>query len=302
MTIHYPVVKVLLATFNGKKFLDAQIDSINNQEKVKTKLYVLDDGSSDGTKELLDFHLKIGNIHKLSTSTNLGASAAFKKLLKDSGSGDFYAFADQDDVWHPLKIVSQIQLITSASPTLVFSDRAYIDEDGVPIKKGEKGNLIPDFNNALVENICYGNTQLLNSSLRDLVLSVDATPKFFDLWIYLIASAFGEVKRVDSQLVDYRIHNHNTIGLGKKNLTHYKNLVIDSRDQCILFSQNFKSLDQEKQNYIEIYMKIFSSKWLAQRFYYSYKSKIFRQSKFQTILWKLVAPLFGSKTHVKALD
>jgi hypothetical protein len=185
---------------------------------------------------------------------------------------------------------------------LIISERELIDEKGFALMTNKKRNVSPRFNNALVQNVAYGNTQLLNPSLRDLVLSHGAGAKYFDSWVYLIACAYGEVKRVDKKLVSYRIHGSNAIGMGKKSIKNLIEILIDSRDQCFLFSKVFKNADEEKKVLMEVYLKVFHSRWFFQRFYFSLMCRISRQSKVETIIWKLSAPFIGRLQNSKKYE
>jgi glycosyltransferase involved in cell wall biosynthesis len=283
-----------MATFNGKKYLEAQIESILKQEFVQIELDILDDGSTDGTIEILNALLGQGKIHTLNFSNGLGASAAFSKLLSNAQPADFYAFSDQDDIWNIRKIHTQIQLMKNDLPILVISDRELIDHKEILLPQGKKREVLIGFNNALVQNVAFGNTQVLNPPLRDLVLSSRAESKYLDSWVYLIACAYGEVKRIDTSLVSYRIHESNAVGLGKKSFKHFRSLMVDSRDQCLLFSQVFTSKSQEIEHQVQDYLRVFYSRWLFQRIYFSLRSRIYRQSKVETVIWKTFAPFIGN--------
>jgi len=290
-----------MATFNGRSYLESQVESILNQSGVRIEIDVIDDGSTDGTLKLLE-ELRLKNkINSLRTSQRLGASKVFQKLLIDAKPADFYAFSDQDDIWESRKLESQIKLINTSSPTLVICSRQYIDSNGEILRKPTERGKIPSFNNAMVENIASGNTQLMNQELRDILITIEYTPKHFDFFIYLIASGCGEVIRHENHLVNYRLHETNAIGLGKKSFSHFKELIKDSRDQCQFALSYFRLIDSEKAAFLHTYMQVFHSRFLIQRIYKSLLSNIRRQSMAQTILWKMVSPfLKKSQNELKS--
>ena len=98
-------VAILLATYNGEKYLREQIDSILKQNGVDLTLYVRDDGSTDGTIDLLKEYVVNTKAVKLDIGKNLGVGNSFMQLLYDCPNDfDFYAFSDQDDIWDENKL------------------------------------------------------------------------------------------------------------------------------------------------------------------------------------------------------
>lgn len=140
-----------MATFNGKNFLESQIESILQQKCVEIEIDVLDDGSTDGTLEMLEEMLLIGKIHSLHKSNHIGPTEAFFKLLVEAEQADFYAFSDQDDIWLPSKLRSQVAVIIDTIPTLVICNRRCIDENGKSLQKREIKKFNPSWENALVQ-------------------------------------------------------------------------------------------------------------------------------------------------------
>jgi glycosyltransferase involved in cell wall biosynthesis len=221
-----PLIYVLLATFNGAKHLNLQLQSIADQNHVCVKVIANDDGSSDDTMKILEKWKESGLIEKISTSDRKGPTSAFLALLKESSEFEFVAFSDQDDIWVQDKLWKQFLRITDSFPTLVFSSRQYIDQDGKSIGASKKLQKLPSFRNAMVENIAPGNTLMLNNSAINLVNRISAVNVFhYDAWIYLLLSAFGKISYIDEQLVNYRIHSNNHVGLRKKSLTEAINSI-----------------------------------------------------------------------------
>lgn len=104
-------VLVMMSTYNGKKYLNAQIESILNQKNVNVKLLVRDDGSTDGTISILEQFINNKSFSFYSGS-NLGYKKSFMNLLSYADSTyDYYAFADQDDVWLNDKLESAIKYL-----------------------------------------------------------------------------------------------------------------------------------------------------------------------------------------------
>jgi glycosyltransferase involved in cell wall biosynthesis len=212
-----PHVVVLMSTYNGERFLDAQLDSLAAQEGVELILHVRDDGSTDRTLEILARHgTRWPNLRKLSTGANLGPAMSFLKLLRTAPpDADYYAFCDQDDVWLPLKLARAVATIEAdAGPALYCSNVTCVAEDlsviGVPRENGD-----PRFQHILFENIVYGCTAVLNRAARELIVSriPERGVIMHDWWCALVGAAFGRIHfDPEPGLILYRQHGGNTIG------------------------------------------------------------------------------------------
>jgi glycosyltransferase involved in cell wall biosynthesis len=226
----------------------------------------------------------------------MGPQSSFERAI-NLASGGIIFLSDQDDIWHPEKLKYQVGEITSLEPTLVISRRDLVDKSNIRLKKQKIPVIRPSFNNALVENIAYGNTQLLNPHLREILIKHEGEAKYFDAWVYLVAAAYGEVKLVDYPLVDYRIHDSNSIGLGSKRLSHLRSIIVDFRDQGLSFRETNTGVSQEKHLVLLEFERIFSEKSLLKRYLWAFRCKIYRKTRIETFLWKITAPIIGSSRH-----
>lgn len=101
-------ILVLMSTFNGEKFIREQIESILAQENVNIKLLVRDDGSTDKTLDILNEYKNKGKLNYY-IGKNLGPQLSFMHLLQNAPYCEYYAFADQDDVWLKDKLSTAIK-------------------------------------------------------------------------------------------------------------------------------------------------------------------------------------------------
>ena len=119
-------IVVLLSTYNGEKYLQEQIDSILNQKSShQIDLMVRDDGSSDGTIEILKFYEEQYPARvKVNFEKNIGYIHSFFELIREAEGYDYYALSDQDDIWYPEKMERMLRAIEDYgdTPTMVFSD------------------------------------------------------------------------------------------------------------------------------------------------------------------------------------
>lgn len=210
-------VAVLLSTYNGEKYVGAQIHSILTQSYKNLVLVVRDDGSSDKTVKIVKEYMENYNNIKLVEGKNLGFIKSFFELLKLE-QADYYAFADQDDVWLPDKIafaVKSLDKLDNSKPNMAFSNSDYYDVNMKLIKEGEKGKTF-SFTNSLYECVTQGMTMVINQKTKDTVLDYMPERVFFhDWWVYMICSGMGNVAYDDVTTVKYRRDGKNATAEGE---------------------------------------------------------------------------------------
>ena len=134
-------VAVLLSTYNGEKYVGAQLHSILTQNYKNLVVVVRDDGSKDKTVKIVKEYMENNDNIKLVEGKNLGFIKSFFELLKLE-QADYYAFADQDDIWFPNKIslaVESLNKLDDSVPNMAFSNSDYYDVNMNFMKAGEKG-------------------------------------------------------------------------------------------------------------------------------------------------------------------
>ena len=245
-------VKVLLATYNGVSFLDEQLTSLSEQQNVKVEVLVNDDGSIDGTLEILRKWRDRGLIVSISESMGQGSTKAFLKLLQECDEEPYVAFCDQDDIWEKDKLTSQLNFVGGNVPMMSTCSRIYIDDSGNKIGKSKVLRNLPSFENACFENITPGNTMLLNNAAIKIINSIKNPPiNHYDSWIYLLISTFGKVNYCPLYLVRYRIHPANLVGLRKisyrKSIQGIRNFL---SQQEFLAEEKFEFLSLAQQAYL----------------------------------------------------
>ncbi len=217
-----PTVVVLLATLNGREYLGDQIDSILDQDGVHVRLVVSDDGSSDGTFEMLsELATRDNRVTLLARIEPSGSHAAnFYRLLRDSDvtGATAVAFADQDDLWMPGRLSGAVKLIAEKHADGVSSDVEAFDDDGAThlVKKSFPQRSY-DF---LFESPGPGATMTMSPRLVQLVReqldrpgSNAAQMEFHDWLVYGVcrAKSWPWIIR-DEVTVRYRQHDNNALG------------------------------------------------------------------------------------------
>lgn len=213
-----PKFGVLLSHFEGDSFIQEQINSIFNQEAVDVKLFIRDDGSSSRSFESLEkfceSHARKKDIC-LSRGQNLGVIDSFLFLLREVDfDAEFFALSDQDDVWHPRKLVSAYYSMKSIdSPLLYFSAQNIVDEKGAFLRTSRPITELRRIN-AVFENIVVGCTAVMNKPLHSLVAKAQKpnNATMHDAWLYLVASFCGRVYYDPTPFIDYRQHGKNLVG------------------------------------------------------------------------------------------
>lgn len=224
------MIDILMAVYNGEKYLTQQLDSILNQSFADWTLFIRDDGSSDGTPSIVDKYVSLypGKIVKLTSANGAGGSKYnFYELLKNS-SADYIMFADQDDVWEKDKvkeaynrIIEEEKRIGSGKPVLCHSDLRVADgelnivsDSMFKMQKLDSGK--NGLNDYLVQNNVTGCTVIINKTLKEMCRNMPKEAIMHDWWLALIAAAFGKVCYIEKTYILYRQHGNNVVG--SKNL------------------------------------------------------------------------------------
>jgi glycosyltransferase involved in cell wall biosynthesis len=217
-----PHITVLMATLNGAQFLPAQLDSLLAQTHANWSLMVSDDGSRDGTADILrafDRAHPNRNVRLLEGPRSGTPAQNFMALLthRDVPAG-YLALADQDDVWLPQKLARAVDHLSRGPqnlPAIYGAESILTDAALQPIGRTAEPHATPGFRNALVQNLFAGHSIALNPAALALVRDAGAPPNiyFHDWWLYqLIAGAGGTCLLDPAQTTLYRQHGSNAFG------------------------------------------------------------------------------------------
>lgn len=219
-------VAILMCTFNGQAFLEQQLESIRRQRWPAWFVAISDDGSVDGTLSTVARYQASWGGDRISVwqGPRRGFARNFMSFARNRAlKADFYAWCDQDDVWHEDKLqkaVSWLQSVTHDKPALYLGRTELIGVRGEPLGYSPLFRRPPSFANALVQNIGGGNTMVFNpaawSALQEAaehldLLSLDIVSH--DWWAYLLITGIGGEVFYDAQpYVRYRQHHRNLVG------------------------------------------------------------------------------------------
>ena len=220
-----PKIDILLPTYNGIRFVSAQLESIFCQTDVQLRVLARDDGSTDGTEKVLETWAKREpeRFLHIPSGERLGAKKAFAALVAQSNA-DYIAFSDQDDVWMPKKLAKLFDALRtleisypSARPILVHCDLKVANEKLEVISRSfwkhsainPQGNSVEEL---VFENTVTGCACLFNRALANLAFPMPEQALMHDHWLALCASGLGKIGVVDETLVVYRQHSSNVVG------------------------------------------------------------------------------------------
>ncbi len=284
-------VAILLAVYNGEKYLHQQLDSIVNQSYKDWKLYIRDDGSLDDSlliinKFIADYPDKLKLVDD--NLKNLGSCNNFFQILKNVDA-DYYMFADQDDVWNTDKIEITLHHFKKIKkkdeikkPLLLHTDLEVVDINLNRIATSFwnyqqmdviKGN---SFNKLLVQNIVTGCTMMFNNELKMKLEILPDNVFVHDWWIALVASKFGSIDHTDIQTIKYRQHPNNVAGAKQSGNKHFLKRLLklnevrkgleDSVFQANVFLNIYRNqLDDKTLKILDKFCNFFTYNWFERR-------------------------------------
>ena len=295
-------VTILICTYNGGDWLQAQLDSFLAQDHDNWSLWVSDDGSTDDTRDILarfaDRHPdRVGRIVE---GPRRGSARNYLELAchPDLPPG-FAAFSDQDDVWMPHKLSrALIRLREGGDEPAAWGARYQVTgPDLRPQHIAGTWPRGPSFGNAVVQNILSGHTLTLNPAALALLrrAGVRDVPHH-DWWIYLLMAAAGaRIIADDAVVLSYRQHGRNTVGVRSSLGSRLRRLRMLLRgDLGEWVAANLRALEQAG-TVIDPQARAFAQHWreasAAGRLRLMQRLAIHRQSHVETALIRLSALL-----------
>lgn len=221
-------IEILLASFQGARFIREQIDSILHQQDTRWHLTVSDDGSTDGTTDILDAYVQKypDKISRVRSGQRFGHARDHFFWLIRQCSASYMMTCDQDDVWHPDKVGKTLDALQKAeerhgehTPILVFSDQTPTDEQLKPLAPSlvrYQNQYVEsfDYRSLLIQNVVTGCAMGFNRALVELASRCADSQQVImhDWWMAVVAARFGQVVYIDQPLSDYRQHGSNSVG------------------------------------------------------------------------------------------
>ena len=213
-----PRISVAMCVYNGEPYLPGQLDSLLAQQDVELEVVIVDDCSTDGSLALLhQYAARDSRIRVHANETNLGHLRSFEKCMALCAH-DLIAPCDQDDLWHPRKLIILAEAIGDAD--MAYCNSAYIDEQGRPLGRSISDDLkhmhagrdpLP----YCFQNTVSGHALLVRRAVYDAALPFPSK-LYHDWWLAMRAAAGKGVVYVDAPLVQFRRHCEAYSPLGKE--------------------------------------------------------------------------------------
>jgi len=225
-----PSISVAMATYRGSRYLTEQLESIAAQTLAPIEIHIGDDGSDDGTEDIVRTFSEATEIpvffHK--NESRLGYSENFIQTAKRC-RGEWIAFSDQDDVWLPNKLqacMEAVHALGSKTTLSVIHTGQVVTEDLKDTGTFIPGDLVSGVRAPLTHELFwahYGFAQVFRRELLHEIDSANRVPTVFtnidryphDVWISVLSNVLGDTLHLDQPLVLYRRHANTTTGTAK---------------------------------------------------------------------------------------
>lgn len=216
------MVCILLSTYNGEKYLDEQLESLFNQKEVEIQILVRDDGSYDGTIDIVKkWQVRHPEQIDYVIGENVGFAMSFTHLLQMAvekyPQANFFAFCDQDDVWLPEKLqkaVEKLEVEPIDIPVTYCSNTCLVDKYLKPIRmcwKKDEVHLTKE--RALIQSFATGCTMVFNrKAVETYITHQPEVIKVHDFLMYQLCMFLGKVTFDENSYILYRQHGNNQIG------------------------------------------------------------------------------------------
>ena len=244
-------IDVLLATYNGEKYVKEQIDSILNQTYKDIRIIISDDCSKDNTRKMLEENIKKDKrIILYFQEENLGIVKNIEFLLSKVES-PYYMLADQDDYWLPEKIEKSLDILKNKNADLVFGDLEVVNEklntmyesfNDYMLLSRKIRKYLDSYKVNYLYNCVTGCTVLAKKETIEKILPLPTNSKYLihDHWIGLITSLNGKLAYIPEKYIKYRQHGNNQVGTEK-------------------ISHGFKKLEQVRELFINVKLGVFGT-------------------------------------------
>lgn len=269
-------IDILMATYNGEKYIKEQIDSILEQTYSNFKLIISDDCSTDKTREILkEYEKKDNRVEIYFQEQNLGYVKNFEFLLTKV-QNKIYMLSDQDDIWLPEKVEKTYNKLVETNADLVFTDLTVINENKEVISESFNNLMklsrkiektINSYELVYLYNCVTGCTIMAKKEkIKDILpIPINSKHIFHDQWIALVTSINGKIVYLPEKLIRYRQHGDNQVGIKHptekyRSITEIRNHFIDVKlgifetyvNNPQIFTEELKKKNNNSYNYFKM--------------------------------------------------
>ena len=214
------MISVCMASFNGSKYIEEQLESILIQLGPLDEVVIVDDASKDDTVSIVK-NFNDPRIKLIENDLNVGVISSFEKSLC-LAVGDFIFLSDQDDIWLPDKVSKIMELFCRNSEvTLCLSDASIIDDTGKVNAKtyfDQRGSFKHSVLSNILKNKFLGCSLAFKKSMITHIIPIPNKIPAHDMWIGLINEIYGKSAFVNKPLFQYRRHSENVSSMTHENI------------------------------------------------------------------------------------
>lgn len=269
-------ISIAIATYNGGKYLNEQLNSIYSQSLLPYEVCVIDDCSTDETVSILQEYKEKYGLKFIINERHLGVNQNFEKSLLMT-SGDYIMFCDQDDYWLPDKISSMIKTMLKIEEKdkacLVTCRNTYCDSNLKQYNKAPSLEIhlkedTTDYRDTIIKHLSQGAAMLMNRQTLKYILPFPTNDICYDYYIGYIVAMIGIKYDMKESFIKYRIHENNVTNsvnsivphqkffikniLNKFNKYHYTGIVPEHSIKVFksVNEKFYKNIDKEKLKYV----------------------------------------------------
>lgn len=203
------MISVCIATYNGEKYIEKQLESILSNIKAEDEIIISDDGSSDNTLNIIN-KLKIKNSNiKVIKGPQKGVVLNFQNAINHA-TGDYIFLSDQDDIWEENKVECVMKYFQQHY-TIVVHDASIINGNEKIIEtsffkiRGSGSGILKNF----IKNTYIGCCMAFTRELKNYILPIPQNIEMHDWWIGLLGEIYGKPIFIQDKLIKYRRHENN---------------------------------------------------------------------------------------------
>ncbi|WJV19353.1 glycosyltransferase [Rossellomorea marisflavi] len=237
-------VSIAMTTYNGAKFIEKQLDSLRLQTLVPDEVIIIDDGSTDGTIDIVNKYIFNWRLTKWSfkvNEKNVGWLTNFHDAIKET-TGDIIFFCDQDDIWGEEKISKMVSCfernlsvnVLSCRMNLINADGKKIPDNPVslPFNSKDSRSLVPNkITKKFLYSISPGCTMAIKRNMFEVISRCSAYEKIpHDSLYWKIGSMMDNAYILDEALINYRLHNNNASNPSDKLDNNIKGLTLREKE------------------------------------------------------------------------
>ena len=200
-----PLVSIIMPAYNCEKYIEAAIRSVIAQTYSAWELFVIDDGSADSTCLIAaEMEQKDPRVKLIRNPVNMGTARTRNRGL-DLSTGEYVAFLDSDDMWHPDKLRLQIRNMQLQNADISYTSYAIINNEGKSVKKTYVVPESTSFEDLLKENVIGCSTVVLSGDIaRNYRFISDFYHEDYCLWLDILRAGYKAVGCKEA-LVEWRL-------------------------------------------------------------------------------------------------